>query len=67
MVKELQKKIGGIYFGERKTIATDVFFIVENIGKICQMDTAGFERVIIYYFFRRIFQESDISYDRRKG
>ena len=38
-MKELQKKIGEIYLGE-KTISTDHFFILENIRINFQMDAS---------------------------
>ena len=44
--RELQKKIGEIYLGRKKTISTDMFFIVVNITTNCQMDASEFEGMI---------------------
>ena len=41
--RELQKKFGEIYLGEKKTISTDMFFIVANITTTCQMYASEFE------------------------
>ena len=47
--RELQKQFGEIYLGEKKTISTDMFFIVANIKINCQMDTSEFEGMIYKY------------------
>ena len=44
--RELQKNFGEIYLGGKKTISTDMFFIVANIKINCQMDTSEFEGMI---------------------
>ena len=44
--RELQKSIGEIYLGGKKTISTDMFFIVANITTNCQMDAIEFEGMI---------------------
>ena len=44
--RELQKKFGEIYLGEKKTTSTDMFFIVANITTNCQMDGSEFEGMI---------------------
>ena len=44
--RELQKKFGEIYLGEKKTISTDMFFIVANITTTCQTDSSEFEGMI---------------------
>ena len=43
---ELQKSFGEIYLGEKKTICTDMFFILANITTDCQMDASGFEGLL---------------------
>ena len=40
------RKNGEIYLGEKKTIATDLFFILENIKIHCEMNAAEFERLL---------------------
>ena len=35
ILRELQKNFGGIYLGGKKTICTDMFFILENITTNC--------------------------------
>ena len=44
--RELQKSFGEIYLGGKKTISTDMFFIVANITTNCQMDASEFEGMI---------------------
>ena len=44
--RELQKSFGEIYLGGKKTISTDMFFIVTNITTNCQMDDSESEGVI---------------------
>ena len=44
--RELQKSFGEIYLDEKKTISTDMFFILENITTNCQMDASKFEGMI---------------------
>ena len=46
IVKELQKSFVVIYLGGKKTIATDVFFIIANIRIDFQMDAAEFEGLL---------------------
>ena len=46
IVKELQDKIGEIYFWGKKTIATGVLFIIANIRIDCQIYTAEFEGLL---------------------
>ena len=41
--RELQKCFDEIYLGGKKTISTDMFFILENITTNCQMDASEFE------------------------
>ena len=41
--RELQKMFGEIYLGGKKTISTDMFFIVANITTNFQMDASEFE------------------------
>ena len=45
-MKKLQKKIGGIYFGEKKTISTDDLFILENLRINCHMDAGEFDGLL---------------------
>ena len=40
IMKELQKRFGEIYLGRKKTITTDVLFIIANIRIDFQMDAA---------------------------
>ena len=40
IMKELQKRFGEIYLGRKKTIITDVLFIIANIRIDFQMDAA---------------------------
>ena len=40
IVKELRFIFGEIYLGRKKTIATDFFFIMENIRIDCHMDAS---------------------------
>ena len=40
IMRELQKVFGEIYLGEKKSI--DMFFILENITKNCQMYASEF-------------------------
>ena len=44
--RELQKSFGEIYQGGKKTIYTDIFFMVTNISTTCQMDASEFEGMI---------------------
>ena len=44
--RELQKCFGEIYLGGKKTISTDMFFIVANITTTCQMGASEFEGMI---------------------
>ena len=44
--RELQKKFGEIYLGGKKTISTDMFFIVANITTNCKMDASECEGMI---------------------
>ena len=46
IMKELQKKIGEIFLRGKKTISTDMFFILENIRINCQMDANEFEGLL---------------------
>ena len=46
ILRELQKQFGEIYLGEKKTISTDMFFILENITTNCQMDASEFEGLL---------------------
>ena len=53
--RELQKKIGEIYLGAKKTISTDMFFIVENIKTNCQMDSSELEGMIYTMLYEEPF------------
>ena len=44
--RELQKFFDEIYFGGKKNISTDMFFILANITTNCQMDDSEFEGMI---------------------
>ena len=44
--RELHKCFGTIYLGEKKTISTDMFFILAIITTNCQMDASEFEGMI---------------------
>ena len=44
--REIQKQFGEIYLGRKKTISTDMFFILANITTNCHMDVSEFEGVI---------------------
>ena len=44
--RELQFVFGEIYLGGKKTISTDMFFILSNITTNCQMDASEFEGMI---------------------
>ena len=45
-VRELQKRFGEIYLGGKRTISTDILFILANITTNCQMDASEFEEMI---------------------
>ena len=45
-MKELQKKFGEIYLGGKRTISTDMFFILSNVRINCQMDASEFEGLL---------------------
>ena len=42
IMRELLKKFGVIYLGWKKTVCTDIFFILENITMNCHMDASEF-------------------------
>ena len=44
-MRELQKYFGEIYLG-KKTISTDMFFILEKKKTNCQMDASAFEGLL---------------------
>ena len=44
--RELQKCFGEICLGGKKTISTDMIFILENITTNCQIDASEFEGMI---------------------
>ena len=44
--EEVIKQFGEIYLGGKKTISTDMFFILENITTNCQMDASEFEGLL---------------------
>ena len=46
IVKELQKQFGEIYSGGEKEISTYLFFILENLRTIFQMDASEFEGLL---------------------
>ena len=46
ILKELQNCLGEIYLGGKKTIATDVIFIITNIRIECQMNAAEAEGLL---------------------
>ena len=46
ILRELEKFFGEIYLGGKKTISTDMFFILENIATHCQMDASEFEGML---------------------
>ena len=56
--RELQKNFGEIYLGGKKTISTDMFFIVENISTTCQMDASEFEGMIFNMLSEEPFTHS---------
>ena len=46
ILRELQKNFGEIYLGGKKTISTDMFFILANITTNCQIDASEFEGML---------------------
>ena len=46
ILRKLQKKLGDIYLGGKKTISTDILFILANITTNCQIDASEFEGMI---------------------
>ena len=46
ILRESQKSFCEIYLGGKKTISTDMFFILENITTNCQMDASEFEEML---------------------
>ena len=46
ILRELQNIFGEIYLGRKKTISTDMFFILANITTNCQMDASEFEGLL---------------------
>ena len=44
--RELQKKFGEIYLNGKKTISTDMFFILANITTNFQMDASEFDGML---------------------
>ena len=54
-MKELQKKFGEIYLGGKKTISTDMFFILENIMTNCQMDASESEGLLYIMLSEELF------------
>ena len=53
--RELQKCFGEIYLGGKKTISTDMFFILENIITNFQMDASEFEGMLYTMFSEEPF------------
>ena len=55
ILRELQKVFGEIYLGGKKTISTDMFFILANITTNCQMDASEFEGMLYTMLYEEPF------------
>ena len=55
IMKELQKIFGEIWFG-KKSISTDVFFILENLRINCQIYAGEFEGLLYNIFSEQPFK-----------
>ena len=60
--RELQKCFGEIYLGGKKTISTDMFFMVTNISTTCQMDDNEFEGMIFNMLSEEPFTHHILDY-----